>query len=213
MQVYPRLGSALAACALVGGGVAYAAVSPRPTSHPIPHHSFAASLGQHFAVFTHPSGTPQSGAGARRLPAVLVRSFNDPAQGNSGADAAAAVYLTPNAKSSFGFWAVPGKSGACLVWQTTAVWPSSHAECGPLRFVNRMGLSHISSVDGPQVIFGVVPNGAVSVTVTNTDGSTASAPVTDNAYVVVNPIGKPKSASAYGSTGAAQPLMGSLPAN
>jgi hypothetical protein len=140
-------------------------------------------LRRHFNVFTRAHE-----ADATSLPAKVAASFDNPSQAslNYEPDASAAVYEKPDPGDAFGFWIVPGRSGACIVWQTTAVIPSAHANCLALSAVDKSGMTEISSADGPTLVFGFLPNGARSVTVTNTDGSMASSPVVGNTYLIVD---------------------------
>jgi hypothetical protein len=185
-----RVALAVAAGILVGVGIAYASSS---SSHRRP---VAVSLARRFSVFAHQAHKAKHAAhaaevGEQSLPSQVAESFSDGARAEQNHEpvAAEAVYEQPDSGSSFGFWIVPGHSGACVVWQTTAVTPSAHANCLGLAAVEKNGMTEISSADGPELVFGFLPNGARSVTVTNTDGSTASGSVVNNAYLVVDTNG------------------------
>jgi len=183
---------------VVGVGIAAAAST---TSHATAkHHSFAPSLKQHLAVFTRAHA-----ATAKPLPANVATSFNDPSQAsvNYNPDAQAAVYEQPDPSSSFGFWVVPAEGGACVIWQTTNVVPMAQANCLKLAAVEKNGMTAISSANGATLIFGFRPNGATKVTVTNTDGSTATGAVTGNAFAVIDQKSSVQSITVQSGTGAA----------
>lgn len=194
MNRFTRLALAVIAGVIVGGGISYAAFSSSNRSSPSVRTSVASGLRRHFSVFARPRKNHFRAAGhiadtaAPSLPTQVADSFNDPAQAgaNYEPNASEAVYEKPDSESSFGFWIVPGHRGACVVWQTTAIWPSAHANCARLSDIEKGGMTEISSADGPELLFGFVPNGAASVTVTNADGSTISAAVVNNAYLVVD---------------------------
>ena len=50
-------------------------------------------------------------------------------------------------------------------------------------------MTEISSADGPELVFGFLPDGTRSVTITNADGSTVAGSVVENAYLVVDSHG------------------------
>jgi hypothetical protein len=195
MNRFTRLALAIVAGIIVGGGISYASSTSSSHSTPSRHASVAPSLRRHFAVFAktrsrvHRGGHAAHAASVTQpLPTKVAASFNDPTQAalNYEPNAAEAAYETPNPASSFGFWVVPGHSGACIVWKTTAWPPSTRANCSPLSGIENTGMSAHISDEGPELLFGFLPNGARSVTVTNADGSTTSSPVVNNAYLIVD---------------------------
>lgn len=211
MNRFTRLTLAISAGVIVGGGISYAALSPSGHSASSVHASVAAGLKHRFAVFAtakhsaHVVGHAASSSSPTSppLPAHVAASFNDPRQAgiNYEPNATEAVYEKPDSSSSFGFWIVPGHRGACVVWETTAVLPSAHANCGQLSRVEKNGMSEVSSTDGPELVFGFLPNGAQSVSVMNADGSTLSAPVVNNAYLIVDSKKDARSLAIQGSAG------------
>lgn len=60
------------------------------------------------------------------------------------------------------------------------------ANCSSLTQVEEHGMTAMSTDNGSELLFGFVPNRTESVTVTNADGSTVSAPVVKNAYMIVD---------------------------
>lgn len=157
----------------------------------------ASGLGHRFSAFSRPkthagrrghTAAAGTGAAATELPASVAASFEEPEQaaGNYYPNAAEAVYEQPNG-SAPGFWIVPGKSGACIVWKTTTGWPMPEANCSPLAQVEAHGMIAMSTSNGPaELLFGFVPDGTKSVTVTNSDGGMVSAPVVKDAFMVVD---------------------------
>ena len=186
---------------IVGGGISYATTSNQPSkSHAKSGHLWpvASSLRDRFSTFAHPksrvhhhghaAAASSTAAATPELPASVARSFEEPGQaaGNYYPNAAEAVYVQPTA-SAPGFWIVPGKTGACIVWKTTTGWPMAQANCAPLADVEEHGMIAMSTNNGPaELLFGFVPNGTGSVTATNADGSKVSAPVVKNAYMLVD---------------------------
>jgi len=72
--------------------------------------------------------------------------------------------------------------------------------------------AHISD-EGPELLFGFLPNGARSVTVTNADGSTVSSSVVNNAYLIVDAQKTAQSLTIQsGSADAPQTTVRQLPA-
>lgn len=212
MNRFTRLALAIVAGIIVGGGISYAASTGSSHSTPSRHAAVASSLRRHFAVFAKRAA---HAASVTPLPAKVAASFNNPNEAaiNYEPNAADAVYETPNPASSFGFWVVPGHSGACLVWKTTAWPPSTRANCSPLSGIENAGMSAHTSDEGPELLFGLLPDGAHSVTVTNADGSTVSGSVVSNAYLIVDAQKTAKSlAIESGSADAPQTTVKQLPA-
>lgn len=197
MNRLTRIVLAVAAAVAVGGGISYAALS-KPGGSPSGYWRVAAGLRHRFSVFSRPtsdahhlyraaSASPAE-ATAPRLPASVAASFVEPEQAgdNYYPNAAEAVYERPNGAAP-GFWIVPGKNGACIVWKTTTGWPMPEANCSPLAQVEERGMIAISTSNGPaELLFGFVPDGVGAVKVANAGGSTLSAPVVNNAFMVVD---------------------------
>jgi hypothetical protein len=187
----------LVAGLIVGGGIVYAA-STRSGGRPSRSDAasarlwpVASGLRHRFSAFSrvearvHRRGRPATA----KLPASVAASFqaSDQAAGNYYPNAAEAVYEHPN-RSAPGFWIVPGKSGACIVWRTTTGWPMPEANCSPLAQVEAHGMIAMSTSNGPaELLFGFVPDGTQSVAVTNADGGAVSALVVRDAFMVVDP--------------------------
>lgn len=77
----------------------------------------------------------------------------------------------------------PGASGACV--QGPVIDGTVDGHCMPVAGVEMGGLrGTVLTADGSEVLFGVVPNGQATVTVTGATGVPATIPVTDNTYVV-----------------------------
>lgn len=202
MNRLTRVVLAIVAGLIVGGGISYAATqsSNQPSkSHAKSAHLWpvASSLRHRFSTFSHPKSrihhhghTAKSSSIAAttpELPASVAASFEEPDQaaGSYYPNAAEAVYEQPTS-SAPGFWIVPGKTGACIVWKTTTGWPMPESNCSPLAQVEEHGMTAMSTNSGSELLFGFVPNGTESVTVTNADGSKVSAPVVKNAYMLVD---------------------------
>ncbi len=198
---------------IVGGGIAYA-TSTRSRDRPSKSDAASArlwpvapGLRHRFSAFSRlktrvdrrgHTATASSGAATTELPASVAASFEAPDQaaGNYYPNAAEAVYEQPN-RSAAGFWIVPGKSGACIVWKTTTGWPMPEANCSPLAQVEEHGMIAMSTSNGPaELLFGFVPDGTESVTVANADGGRVSAPVVENAFMVVDPSNDARSLQA-----------------
>lgn len=203
MNRLTRVVLAVIAGVFVGGGISYA-TSTHSGSQPSRSHSKSAhlwtvapGLRHRFATFSHANTSvgrhgrmaiaSSAAATEPELPAVVAKSFEEQEQaaGNYYPNAAEAVYERPT-DAAPGFWIVPGKSGACIVWRTTTGWPMPAANCGPLAEVEDHGMAAMSTNNGSEILFGFVPNGTKSVTVTNADGSSLSAPVVKNAYMLVD---------------------------
>jgi len=206
MNRLTRVLLAVVAGVIVGGGISYA-TSTHSQSRPSKPHAksghlwpVASGLRRRFSAFARPkshthrdhhghTATATSGTStAPELPASTAASFEEPEQasGNYYPNAAEAVYVQPN-KSVSGFWIVPGKTGACIVWKTTTEWPEPQANCSPLAQVEEHGMIAMSTSNGPaELLFGFVPNGTESVKARNADGTMISAPVVNNAYMLVD---------------------------
>lgn len=204
MNRFTRVMLAVVAGVMVGGGVSYA-TSTHSRNQPSKAHAksahlwpVASGLRRRFSTFSRPKSrahrhghivTASSAADAApELPASVAASFEEPEQaaGDYYPNAVEAVYERPNS-SAPGFWIVPGKSGACIVWKTTTGWPMPESNCAPLAQVEEHGTIAMSTSNGPaELLFGFVPNGTETVTITNADGSKVSAPVVKNAYMLVD---------------------------
>lgn len=197
----------------VGVGISYA-TSTRSAARPSKSDAASArlwpvapGLRHRFSAFSRPkaragrsgrAAAASMGAAATELPASVAASFQAPEQaaGNYYPNAAEAVYEQPNG-SAPGFWIVPGKSGACIVWKTTTGWPMPEANCSPLAQVEEHGMIAMSTSNGPaELLFGFVPDGTASVTAVNADGGTVSAPVVKDAFMVVDPSNDARSLQA-----------------
>jgi hypothetical protein len=204
MNRLTRVLLAVVAGVIVGGGISYATSTHSPNqasqSHAKSGHlwTVASGLRHRFATFAQPKShirhhghIATAGSVAvttPELPASTAASFEEPQQAaeNYYPNAAEAVYVQPTS-SAPGFWIVPGKTGACIVWKTTTGWPMPESNCSPLAGVEEHGMIAMSTSNGPaELLFGFVPNGTDTVTVTNADGSTVSAPVVKNAYMLVD---------------------------
>jgi len=135
----------------------------------------------HFAVLrrrAHVATAPGMPAGS--LPPSAAAEF--------GLQLAAATYVSPT--NDFGFWLVPGSKGACMAW------PEAQSLGGSTSgFVCSQGLGGVDDggmrvedwairgSDGP-ALFGLVPDGNASVSLTYADGVTRHIPVVNNAYFV-----------------------------
>jgi hypothetical protein len=205
-----RIALAIVAGVLVGGAVASASSSPSRSGTAATHikrSSIDARLMRAFRLF-HKVSARTAGAAASEavpaLPAAVVKGFADPelAEHQYGADVSAAIYEHPT--GSFGFWVVPGSSGACLVWNSGGVLPGAHAGCAPSSGVSSHGMLRIDYSYSAPVIFGLEPDGVTSVTVTNTDGGKISAAVVNNVFVLTEASGNSPalftSSSANGSS-------------
>lgn len=186
-----RIVLAIVAGVLVGGAVASASSSPghsgTATMHRNRPSSIDARLLRKFRLFDKVSARTAGAAGSEVAPALppsVVKGFSDPelAGRQYGADVAAATYVHP--ASSFGFWVVPGSSGACLVWESGGVLPGAHAGCAPASGVTSHGILRVDYSGSAPVVFGLEPDGVTSVTVTNTDGAKTSTPVHNNVFAV-----------------------------
>jgi hypothetical protein len=137
------------------------------------------------------------------LPPAVAMSFSDAAEAGYGPDPAGAVYESPGGSTHF--WFVPGSGEACLVWETVEVWPAAHAICGPSAADDGHGLWAASREAGQTLaVFGLAPNATSWVELRRVDGSRVTAPVVNNAFAVVDPTGKARSLSLYGSSGSAR---------
>lgn len=161
-----RLTVCLTACALaaVGTGSVVAATSAsrvRVVASP------ARGLVRHFAILR------RGRIASVRIP-VQVQHLALPGRltADRGLNAAAAQPVTL-ADGEQG-WFVPGSSGACLEW-------GSSAACDSTADTLRGGLVGVVVVGSTETIVGAVPDG-VTVAVTKADGATVSLPVTDNTY-------------------------------
>lgn len=191
-----RIALAIVAGVLVGGAVASASSSPSSSGTAAPHtkrSSIDARLVRTFRLFHKVNARTAHSAAASEavpaLPAAVVKGFADPelAEHQYGADVSAAIYEHPT--GSFGFWVVPGSSGACLVWNSGGVLPGAHAGCAPSSGVSSHGMLRIDYSYVAPVIFGLEPDGVTSVTVTNTDGGKISAAVVNNVFSLTEASG------------------------
>ena len=80
-------------------------------------------------------------------------------------------------------WVIPGRRGMCLA--VSGVLVTTEA-CGPLASADAGGLVMVQRPSSGPVISGLVPDGA-SVTLTDTDGSSTSVPVTSNVFMRADP--------------------------
>jgi hypothetical protein len=197
---------AIVAGVLVGGAVASASSSPGgsgKTATHIKRYSIDASLMRRFGLFRKVRARTAGAAASEAvpaLPAAVVKGFADPelAEHQYGADVSATAYEHP--KGDFGFWVVPGSSGACLVWNSGGVLPGAHAGCAPSGGVSAHGMLRIDYSYGAPVIFGLEPDGVTSVTVTNTDGGKISAAVANNVFALTGASGNSPALFTSGST-------------
>lgn len=229
MNRLTRVVLAVVAGLIVGGGVAYAASTsssnPPPKAGMTSHRLWpvASTLRHHFSAFAQPQhrarrhehAATASAATATvpALPAPVATSFEEPEQAadNYYPNAAEAVYEHPNGAAP-GFWIVPGKSGACVAWNETTGWPMPESNCAPLSEVEEHGMLAMSTYSGSEILFGFVPNGTATVTVSNTDGSEVSAPVVKNAYMLVDTTDNAESFQAsLPSSSDAKPHVWKLP--
>jgi hypothetical protein len=139
-------------------------------------------------------------ARSARINSSLVRNFEVARNGQSGALAGQSVLpsrlqaeialhdpslnldAAQNGETNNGtVWVVPGSSSMCLFYDGAetcgGLTGADNVNTGSLRMTNR-------APNGPEVIVGLVPNTNKSVSVNLADGSSVTAPVTDNVYSV-----------------------------
>jgi hypothetical protein len=80
-------------------------------------------------------------------------------------------------------WVIPGAAGACLFVQSSPSQENGGA-CGSVASANAGTIMLVKSNQstGAKAVFGLVPDGSESVTLTDSEGSTTQAPVSYNVY-------------------------------
>jgi hypothetical protein len=80
-------------------------------------------------------------------------------------------------------WVIPGAAGACLFVQSSPSQENGGA-CGSVASANAGTIMLVTSNQstGAKAVFGLVPDGSESVTLTDSEGSTTQVPVSDNVY-------------------------------
>jgi hypothetical protein len=156
------------------------------TSHP---RAPATALVRHFAVFNtgkrlgRTSETTAEPAAVARLMAEIGNRATR-VVGTTTASAAVQVAVNP----AFTAWALAGSGGACIV--ALEAENAAVATCQTAANANAGGVEGLlQNPDGTQTIFGLVPNGNQSVSLTTVSGSTETVPVTDNVFEATSSSG------------------------
>jgi hypothetical protein len=92
-------------------------------------------------------------------------------------------------------WIVPGAAGACVMsgQATATIAPQpgeNYTNCNTMDGILQNGLvARASQAGGPSIVFGLVPNGNTSVTLTYATGAQEQVPVVNNVVRAVVPAG------------------------
>ena len=199
-----------------GGALASGAISPRPQSTPADRRQImmserravAPSLVHHFAVFRHPTGRKAAVAADSHELTVTPAQAAWLSGSSFDLDTADAAWITP--PGGPGVWVVPGTNGACIITQRDVQYcgglggPGSPdtggffgmdgpaggsdekiEQTGPNSY--KVKLTSSAPPSGTYTLYGLVPDGNASVTISLVDGASFSAPVKDNVYSIQVP--------------------------
>lgn len=124
-----------------------------------------------------------------------MRTSVDPGVAAQGLDTSAAVEVDP-ASAASPVWIVPGSAGACVLTQHPEGGKSPAVQnriaagggCSDTATIQDQGSIGVAfEPGGKHLVYGAVPAGNSSVTITLPSGATTVAPVTDNTVSVVVP--------------------------
>jgi hypothetical protein len=138
----------------------------------------------------HTGDSVSAGEGTRQLPPVvqLLSQFD------SGLDSSS-VLVTGGAAS-----VVSSPTDVCLLDAEKGSGGATAGVCGTTSGVEERGLALTTENSaGAPVVLGLTPSGNTSVTVTNTDGTTETVPVTNNVYEITS--GNPSTATLKEASG------------
>jgi len=189
-----------------GLGVQLSAASPavggsvgRPHGRPVAVAVVAvAPLSRVFGVFRESAHADGAQTGGQPLPSTVAEGMAQESASGSGwnLNPAEAKVLD----GTYRVWIVPGKTGVCLV-SSGVVGPGvADAVCGTVANAEAGRLTKTSATPaGEPVVVGLAPDGNAAVTVTDVNGSSRRASVTDNLFEIVG--GNPGSVNMKGATG------------
>jgi hypothetical protein len=167
--------------ATVAALAAIAVSQAAPT--PAPLHHVLSTRRSHIGSFSVLHSARAATSGAAGLSAATVKHLTEPGTlvAEMELEPARSVSVEINSTQ---VWVTPGRNGMCLAVDEPLV---EGRVCGSLANANAGGLVMVQRpISGPAVVYGVVPDGA-SVSITNTDGSSTSVPVTSNVFMLADP--------------------------
>jgi hypothetical protein len=167
---------------IVAGGVTGGVVlGVSQAGAPHRHRPISPPLRRHFSVLR--SARAAAANQGDELPAGVAQEVTE--TGSMSAEyklePAQARHVTlPNGSNA---WVIPGAAGACLFVQSSPSQENGGA-CGSVASANAGTIMLVKSNQstGSKAVFGLVPDGSESVTLTDSEGSTTQVPVSYNVY-------------------------------